>query len=63
MTIGTSPYREMREIAGSQNKQELCLCSNRTVKILQMLLDGRKKNPNSNILKTQEKKERDTFRN
>lgn len=39
MTIVTSPYGEMRGIAGSQNKQELCLCGNYTVRILQMLLE------------------------
>lgn len=32
MTIVTSPYREMRGIAGSQNNKELCPCSNHTVK-------------------------------
>lgn len=39
----------MRGIAGSENKQELCLCGNFTVKILQMLLEDLKKNSNSNI--------------
>ena len=67
MTIVTSPYREMRGIAGSENKQELCLCGNFTVKILQMLLEYLKKNKKNlqqqNVLKTQEKKERDTFTN
>lgn len=43
MTIETSPYREMRGTAGSQNKQELCMCSYHTVKILQMLLEDLKK--------------------
>lgn len=45
----------MRGIAGSQNKQELCLCSTHTVKILQMLLE--EKNSNSNILKNTREKE------
>ena len=57
----------MRGIAGSENKQELCLCGNFTVKILQMLLEYLKKNKKNlqqqNVLKTQEKKERDTFTN
>lgn len=64
MTIVTSPFWEMRGIDGSRNKQELCLCRNYTVKILQMLLeDFKKRNSNSNIFKNIRKKVRDTFRN